>query len=94
MTIEYHDGHPLGMLLGAIDPDGETAPNAESSFAEPVGIGLQATIKPTTSGTLYLRVNDSAGQLDDNRGTLDRHDRGQYVEMSSGESRDDTSPAL
>ena len=70
MTIEYHDGRPLGMLLGAIDPDGEPAPNAEASFADPVAIGLQAIIKPAASGTLYLRVNDSAGRLDDNRGTL------------------------
>jgi hypothetical protein len=70
VTIEYHDGHPLGMLLGAIDPGGETAPNAPMSFAEPAAIGLQANIQPATSGTLYLRVNDSAAHLDDNRGTL------------------------
>jgi hypothetical protein len=70
VTLEYLDGHPLGMLLGAIYTGGETAPNSEASFANPAAIGLQATLKPTKSGTLYLRVNDSAAQLDDNRGTL------------------------
>jgi len=70
VTIEYHDGHPLGMLLGAINPDGEASPNAAMSFAKPVAIGLQATIKPAISGTLYFRVNDSAAKLEDNRGAL------------------------
>jgi hypothetical protein len=35
-----------------------------------VAIGLHTTLKPTATGTLYLRVNDSAAKLDDNRGTL------------------------
>jgi hypothetical protein len=70
ITIEYHDGHPLGMLLGALHQDGERASNDSLSFAEPLPIGLEATIKPVTSGTLYFRVNDSAARLDDNRGSL------------------------
>ncbi len=65
VTIEYHDGRPLGMLLGAID--GRTG---DATFAHPIGIGLGATITPKANGTLYLRVNDSAGRLNDNRGTL------------------------
>jgi hypothetical protein len=39
-------------------------------FAHPFAIGLGTTIKPEMSGTLYLRVNDSAAKLDDNRGNL------------------------
>lgn len=69
VTIEYHHGRPRGMLLGAIQPDTETPPNAECSFAKPTAIGLQAVLKPKVSGTLFLRVNDSAAHLDDNRGT-------------------------
>lgn len=66
VTIEYHDGRPLGMLLGAIVPeDGDDA-----SFLEPWAIGLGTTITPKVSGTLYLRVNDSAARLGDNRGRL------------------------
>ncbi len=67
VTIEYHDGRPLGMLLGAIVGAGDSAHN---TFGEPTGIGSQATIEPASSGTLYLRVNDSPAALHDNRGTL------------------------
>lgn len=70
VTIKYHDGHPLGMLLGAIQAEGETAPPAAPSFVQPIAIGLQATIKPDASGTLFFRVNDSAAGLGDNHGTL------------------------
>lgn len=65
VTIEYHNGRPLGMLLGAID--GRTG---DTTLANPFPIGLGAIIKAAASGTLYLRVNDSAGKLNDNRGTL------------------------
>ena len=60
VTLEYHNGRPLGILLAATD----------ASLAQPFAVGLGSTIEPTESGTLYLRVNDSAGRLDDNRGTL------------------------
>jgi hypothetical protein len=70
ITIEYHDGRPLGMLLGAIRPDNESAANSEGSFARPIAIGLQAVLKPAASGTLFLRVNDTPAHLDDNQGTL------------------------
>jgi hypothetical protein len=88
VTIDYHDGRPLGMLLGAVveagsgnqgagSGEGAGSAGAEqkthdspSGFAQPFGIGLGTTIKPATSGTLYLRVNDSAARLDDNRGSL------------------------
>jgi hypothetical protein len=66
VTIEYYDGRPLGILLGAID----ARDNAKSGFDRPIAIGLGTTIRPDADGTLYLRVNDSAGRLDDNRGTL------------------------
>lgn len=66
VTIEYHDGRPLGMLLGAIVPDDGN----EATFGEPLAIGLGAKLKPEVSGTLYLRVNESAARLGDNRGRL------------------------
>jgi hypothetical protein len=65
ITIEYHDGRPLGMLLGAID-----ARDGNTTLASAFDIGLGTTITPKASGTLYLRVNDAAGELDDNRGQL------------------------
>jgi hypothetical protein len=65
VTIEYYNGRPLGILLGAID-----GRSGEATLAHPFGIGLDATIKPAASGTLYLRVNDAPGRLDDNLGSL------------------------
>ena len=66
VTIEYHGGRPLGILLGAIVPErGE-----DSTFAKPQAIGLGCEMTPDVSGTLYLRVNDSAAKLGDNRGAL------------------------
>jgi hypothetical protein len=47
-----------------------TSPIAEATLAKPLAIGLARTVTPTASGTLYLRVNDSAGRLADNQGTL------------------------
>jgi hypothetical protein len=70
VTIDYHDGRPLGILLGAIDSRDKSATGAGPTFANPTVIGLRATLKPTVSGTLYLRVNDSASKLDDNRGRV------------------------
>ncbi|HVT29711.1 MAG TPA: hypothetical protein VHE81_16960 [Lacipirellulaceae bacterium] len=70
ITIDYHDGRPLGMLLGAIDSRVQQSGEADGTFAEPIAIGSHAAVKPAASGTLYFRVNDSAAKLDDNRGTL------------------------
>lgn len=65
VTIDYHDGRPLGMLLGALDGESQ-----EATFSHPFEIGLGAAITPTASSTLYLRINDSPARLNDNRGTL------------------------
>ncbi len=76
VTIEYHDGRPLGMLLGAIFEGGRGKAKGggrelgDAAFAKPLAIGLGAGITPEVSGTLYLRVNDSAARLGDNRGAL------------------------
>jgi hypothetical protein len=70
VTIDYHDGRPLGILLGAIDYRDSRDATVDATFAQPLAIGLRAIMKPASSGTLYLRVNDWPGKLDDNRGTL------------------------
>jgi hypothetical protein len=70
ITIEYHNGRPLGMLLGAIRPENAATATTKDTFAEPFAIGLETTFKPTTGGTLYLRVNDSPACLDDNQGSI------------------------
>ena len=86
VTVEYYAGKPLGLLLGAIVPERSASTPTEpatrgashgaetkadsASFAQPIAIGLGTTFQSPSSGTLYLRVNDSAGRLHDNRGTL------------------------
>jgi hypothetical protein len=69
VTIHYHAGHPLGMLLGVLrsdQPEGKVP--AEDSFAKPQAIGLQAILSPHEDSILYLRVNDSPAELVDNEG--------------------------
>jgi hypothetical protein len=41
-----------------------------SAFLQPITVGLGTTIVPQQSGTLFLKINDSAAELDDNAGEL------------------------
>jgi hypothetical protein len=41
-----------------------------SAFLRPIVAGRSTKITPSYSGTLYLKINDSAGELADNAGTL------------------------
>jgi hypothetical protein len=66
VTIRYHRGLPLGILLAVIRP--EESPAGPSPFFNPKVIGLGAAIEPRQTGTLYLRINDFAGELADNTG--------------------------
>lgn len=69
VTIRYYYGLPLGVLLAAVHDD-RAKPGAESALTRPIVIGREGTITPEVTGTLYLRINDSAGKLSDNSGKL------------------------
>ncbi|MGQ9573753.1 MAG: hypothetical protein ACUVUC_00405 [Thermoguttaceae bacterium] len=69
VSIRYYRGLPLGILLAAVRPD-RPAASQPSPLIRPIVVGLGSTLSPEQSGTLYLRINDSAGQLQDNAGTL------------------------
>jgi hypothetical protein len=69
VSIRYYQGRPLGMLLAAIRPD-EPRPDGSSALLYPTAVGLGATLKPAASGTLFLKINDSPGELADNEGEL------------------------
>lgn len=69
VSIRYYHGRPLGMLLAAVRPDTSGEPTARKAFA-PIPVGLGTTLTPEATGTLYLRINDSAAELGDNAGTL------------------------
>jgi hypothetical protein len=71
ITLEYHDGRPLGMLMGAVVEVRESEKRSSTAgFGKPIEIGQRCELKPAHPGTLYLRVNDSAARLADNRGSL------------------------
>ncbi len=67
VTIRYHAGLPLGMLLAAVRPDDETG---LSPLLYPNAVGSKAELTPAQTGTLYLRINEAASGLDDNAGLL------------------------
>ena len=69
VTIRYHQGLPLGMLLAAVG-DVEKPTSAVTPLATPQPIGLAGEIEPASTGTLYLKINDSPAELADNRGDL------------------------
>ncbi len=68
VTIRYHDGLPLGILLAAVRADG--APSGTTGLIKPLAIGLESALRAPRDGTLYLRINESSGELSDNAGSL------------------------
>jgi hypothetical protein len=66
ISIRYVRGRPLGQLLAAVRPD--RAFDGTSAFLKPIVIGAEAAIIPAETGTLYFKINDSAGALHDNKG--------------------------
>ncbi len=69
VSIRYYQGRPLGVLLAAVRPE-KPDEKSPSVFLKPITVGLGTTIMPEQSGTLFLKINDSAAELDDNAGEL------------------------
>ena len=69
VTIRYYRGRPLGTLLATVRP--EQPSDETSAFLKPETIGLGTTLDVALTGTLYLRINESAAELTDNAGALD-----------------------
>lgn len=68
ITIEYDRGAPLGALMCAVHAANDSSDHM--TLVNPVCVGTQATIVPRESGLLFFRINERAGQLGDNHGTL------------------------
>ena len=49
---------------------GGTRAGSTSPLLRPSVVGLETVLKPEVSGTLFLKINDSAGELGDNAGKL------------------------
>ncbi len=69
ISIRYYQGRPLGILLAAVRPD-HPPPDSTSALLEPVVIGLGGPLSPAQTGTLFLKINHSPGELKDNAGEL------------------------
>ena len=69
VSIRYYRGLPLGILMAAVRPD-EVHQSGPRPLVRPSAIGLGSALTPEKAGTLHLRINDSPGELDDNRGSL------------------------
>ena len=69
VSIRYYKGRPLGILLASVRPD-HPAPGSTSALLHSTVVGLGTTLSPPQTGTLFLKINDSAGELDDNAGEL------------------------
>ena len=70
MSIRYYQGRPLGILLAAVRPDRSAARTALPHCCGRRVVGLGTTLSPAETGTLFLKINDSAGEFDDNAGEL------------------------
>jgi hypothetical protein len=68
VSIRYHGGRPLGILMAIVLPDDA---DAVTAWPSPVAIGLAGTLASEKAGTLYFRINDSPAGLDDNAGSLE-----------------------
>ncbi len=67
VSIRYRHGLPLGIVLAAIR--GDKPGESPTGLIQPLVIGRGATLVAPRSGTLYLRINDFPGELDDNAGS-------------------------
>ncbi|MDA1014858.1 MAG: hypothetical protein O3A00_10460 [Planctomycetota bacterium] len=65
ISFRYDTGQPLGRLLACVHADG---PAGASSMLTVIPIGQEARFAAPSTGTLYLRVNDSWSELSDNSG--------------------------
>lgn len=72
ITIEYYNGHPLGMLHAGILATGVDNPKEQiRGLLEPLPVGNSSEILANRDGVLCLRINESPAKLDDNSGALE-----------------------
>jgi hypothetical protein len=67
VTIRYHNGQPLGMLIGAVCDESKSLAVELSSKRT---IGLSTVLAPAEAGVLYLSINEASSGLADNKGVL------------------------
>jgi hypothetical protein len=72
ITIEYYNGHPLGMLHAGVFADGASDPKEQiGGLIESFPVGSGSEFLASRDGILCLRINESPAKLDDNSGALE-----------------------
>jgi hypothetical protein len=66
VSIHYHQGRPLGVLLAAVRPDESTA--GASPLIRPTIVGWEGVVQPAQNGTLYWKLNASPATVGNNAG--------------------------
>lgn len=70
VSIRYARGRPLGQLQASVLAERTDGTPPGSSMLREVALGNEAVFEAVESGTLYFRINDAWGELEDNQGTL------------------------
>ncbi len=70
VTLEYHQGQPLGRLLATIVPITKAAIDKPVRQCTPYPIGRKTTWDAPESGILLLKINENSAGLADNTGEL------------------------
>jgi hypothetical protein len=68
VTLEYHQGRPVGRLLMSVFPSTGTIEAARHLAV--IDVGEETVVEIPMDGVLALRINDSPAKLRDNRGQL------------------------
>jgi hypothetical protein len=58
------------MLLAAVGDAADKEPGAVTPLVSAQGIGLAGDVESKMAGTLYLKINEAAGGLADNSGSV------------------------
>jgi hypothetical protein len=67
ITYQYHQHHPIGQLVATIVP---TSQDTTTHRWKTISIGRDKTVTADRNGRLLLKINEPAGQLEDNQGIL------------------------
>ena len=68
ITIDYHRGNPLGMVLAAVVPT-NSLDGTKLILPQIVGVGREQTFQASLNGLLLIRIGDHPSSLADNQGS-------------------------
>ena len=70
VTIRYHRGRPLGVLLAAIVAVPTEDDEFRAPLLQPIVVGRSGALTPDKDSILYLAINEPSNQLSNNKGTI------------------------